>query len=184
MNNIDITDNRKIDEYGNVVFNTQGVLDALLSGVDITSLISEDNKDSELYQTMVKFRCSDEEAKTYNLPIYSKPDISVEDFDKQNQQEWFIPDSYKELDLYEKLLTPDHTAEELLRIEFELKIFEKYKMLNLLRTMIFLVDIFRKFNVVYGVGRGSSVASYVLYLIGIHRINSIKYNLDFSEFLE
>ena len=34
-----------------------------------------------------------------------------------------------------------------------------------------------------GVGRGSSVASYILYLIGVHRIDSIKYNLDWKEFL-
>jgi DNA polymerase III alpha subunit len=36
---------------------------------------------------------------------------------------------------------------------------------------------------VWGVGRGSSVASYVLFLIGVHRIDSMKYNLDYKEFL-
>jgi DNA polymerase III alpha subunit len=33
------------------------------------------------------------------------------------------------------------------------------------------------------VGRGSSVASYVLYLLGVHRIDSMFYDLDPSEFL-
>jgi DNA polymerase III alpha subunit len=39
-------------------------------------------------------------------------------------------------------------------------------------------------NVVWGVGRGSSVASYVLYLLGVHKIDSLKYNLDIHEFLK
>jgi DNA polymerase III alpha subunit len=39
-------------------------------------------------------------------------------------------------------------------------------------------------NIVWGVGRGSSVASYVLYLLGIHKIDSIKYNLSPDEFFK
>jgi DNA polymerase III alpha subunit len=42
----------------------------------------------------------------------------------------------------------------------------------------------RKNKIVWGVGRGSSVASYVLFLIGIHKVNSLKYNLDIKEFLK
>jgi len=47
----------------------------------------------------------------------------------------------------------------------------------------YFVDTMQANNVVWGVGRGSSVASYVLYLIGVHKIDSIKYNLDWQEFL-
>jgi len=36
---------------------------------------------------------------------------------------------------------------------------------------------------IWGVGRGSSVASYVLYLLDVHRIDSMFYDLDPSEFL-
>jgi DNA polymerase III alpha subunit len=50
--------------------------------------------------------------------------------------------------------------------------------------MKYLVDTLRKNNVVWGVGRGSSVASYILYLIGVHKVDSIKYNLDINEFLK
>jgi len=50
--------------------------------------------------------------------------------------------------------------------------------------MIYIVDMMRKNNLVWGVGRGSSVASYVLYLIGIHKIDSLKYNLNIEEFLK
>jgi DNA polymerase III alpha subunit len=42
----------------------------------------------------------------------------------------------------------------------------------------------RSNNIVWGVGRGSSVASYVLYLLGVHKVDSIKYGLDIREFLK
>jgi len=54
---------------------------------------------------------------------------------------------------------------------------------DLLRYMIYLVDFMREHTIVWGVGRGSSVASYVLYLIGVHKIDSIQYGLDWREFL-
>ena len=65
----------------------------------------------------------------------------------------------------------------------ELAEFERREMFDLLRYMIYLVDFMRENNIIWGVGRGSSVASYVLYLIGVHKIDSIKYNLDWREFL-
>ena len=49
--------------------------------------------------------------------------------------------------------------------------------------MIYLVDIMQENKVIWGVGRGSSVASFVLYLIGIHKINPITHDLDWREFL-
>jgi DNA polymerase III alpha subunit len=56
-------------------------------------------------------------------------------------------------------------------------------MLDLLRWLKFFVDTCRKEGIIWGVGRGSSVASYVLFLIGVHKIDSLKYNLDWQEFL-
>ena len=65
----------------------------------------------------------------------------------------------------------------------ELDAFKERDMINLLRYMIYLVDFMRENDIVWGVGRGSSVASYVLYLIGVHKINSIQFDLDWREFL-
>jgi DNA polymerase III alpha subunit len=74
-------------------------------------------------------------------------------------------------------------TEEWMRTEAELVEFDQRGMYPLLQYMIYLVDFMRENNIVWGVGRGSSVASYVLYLIGIHRINSIHFDLDWHEFL-
>jgi DNA polymerase III alpha subunit len=57
-------------------------------------------------------------------------------------------------------------------------------MLDLLRYLKYLVDTMRSKNILWGVGRGSSVASYCLYLLGIHKVDSVKYDLDIKEFLK
>jgi DNA polymerase III alpha subunit len=69
------------------------------------------------------------------------------------------------------------------RVRDEYAEFESRGLAPLLKYMIYLVDFMRENKIVWGVGRGSSVASYVLYLIGVHKIDSIKYDLDFKEFL-
>jgi len=58
------------------------------------------------------------------------------------------------------------------------------ELIDLLRYLKYFVDTMRANNIVWGLGRGSSVASYVLYLIGVHRINSMYYDLDIGEFLK
>ena len=66
----------------------------------------------------------------------------------------------------------------------ELTEFKARKLYPVLTVLIYIIDTMRKNNLVWGIGRGSSVASYVLYLIGIHKVDSLKYNLDIKEFLK
>jgi DNA polymerase III alpha subunit len=76
------------------------------------------------------------------------------------------------------------TQEELQRIGQELLLYQERNLFPLLQQLKYIVDTWRTNNIVWGVGRGSSVASYALYLIGVHRINSIYYDLDIQEFLK
>lgn len=96
---------------------------------------------------------------------------------------WFIPTSYKNLDI-EAFLVAQCPKENYDRLVTELDLFQQNGMIPVLKTMKYVVDTLRKNNVVWGVGRGSSVSSYVLYLIGIHKIDSIKYNLPIEEFFK
>mgnify|MGYP003334310656 CR=1 FL=1 len=114
---------------------------------------------------------------------YHIENIAVEKFDEQNQNNWHMPEEYKQLDIAEYILTQCTTEEELQRVGQELLLFQERDAFDLLRYMKYLVDTLRKNNVVWGVGRGSSVASYVLYLLGVHRIDSMFYDLDPHEFL-
>jgi DNA polymerase III alpha subunit len=94
-----------------------------------------------------------------------------------------MPDEYKNMNVIEYIIKRTNTPQEYKRVDEELQEFKKRDMLDLLKYMIYLVDFMRENNIVWGVGRGSSVASYVLYLIGVHRIDSIQYDLDWREFL-
>ena len=107
---------------------------------------------------------------------------SVEDFDKDNQSNWYMPDEYKNMDI-EGYLVHVCPKEHYQRLMDEIVEYRKRNMLPLLRWLKYFVDTLRKNSVVWGVGRGSSVSSYVLYLIGVHKIDSIKYKLDYKDFL-
>ena len=94
-----------------------------------------------------------------------------------------MPVWYKELDIAAWVLTQCQTQEQLQRCGNELIMFQERDLFDLLRYLKYLVDTMRENNIIWGVGRGSSVASYVLFLIGIHRIDSMFYNLSIDEFL-
>jgi DNA polymerase III alpha subunit len=62
--------------------------------------------------------------------------------------------------------------------------FSSRDMFMVLRWLKYFVDTMRKNNLIWGVGRGSSVSSYVLFLLEIHKIDSLRYDLDIKEFLK
>jgi DNA polymerase III alpha subunit len=108
---------------------------------------------------------------------------SVEQFHLRNQQQWHMPNEYKQLDIAEHVLSLCHDQDELQRCGQELLLYQERNLFDLLRYLKYLVDVMHNNNIIWGVGRGSSVASYVLYKLGIHRINSMYYDLDPAEFL-
>jgi DNA polymerase III alpha subunit len=129
----------------------------------------------------------DEELELDNIPKliqYELPAVTVGEFDDMNQNDWFIPAEYDTIDIAKLVLDLCTTSEELQRAGDELIKFQEREMFPLLRYLKYLVDTMRANNVVWGVGRGSSVASYVLYLLGVHRINSLHYDLSIDEFLK
>ncbi len=100
-----------------------------------------------------------------------------------NPKHWFIPDDYYP-NLTEMLYGMCETEEQRDRVSQELELFIKHGMYDVLHVMKYIVDTLRQNKIVWGVGRGSSVASYVLYLIGVHKIDSIKYKLPIEEFFK
>jgi len=111
-------------------------------------------------------------------------DIPVEEFDREQQSNWYMPGEYSTMDIAAWVLDQCTTQEQLQRVGEELLLFQERDMFDLLRYLKYLVDTLRTNQVVWGVGRGSSVASYVLYLIGVHKIDSMYYDLDINEFLK
>jgi DNA polymerase III alpha subunit len=118
------------------------------------------------------------------LDSYHQITQTVEEFDNTLQKNWHMPQEYKVLDIAKYVLDLCRTDAELQRVGQELLLYQERDLFDLLRYLKYLVDTLRKNNVVWGVGRGSSVASYVLFLIGVHRIDSLYYDLNIDEFLK
>jgi len=110
-------------------------------------------------------------------------DCSVEEWHAQNQKNWHMPDQYKNLDIAEHVLNLCDSQAELQRCGQELLLYQERNLFPLLQYLTYLVDVMQTNGVIWGVGRGSSVASYVLYKLGVHRIDSLFYDLSIDEFL-
>ena len=108
---------------------------------------------------------------------YPRPPQSI---DIEN---WRLPDEYKLMDI-ERYLIDQCPERNIDRLKTELELYRKNQMIPVLRAMKYIVDTLRKNQIVWGVGRGSSVASYALYLIGVHKIDSVKYDLPIGEFFK
>ena len=169
----------KTDELGIPRFSNRDLIDMIYSGhADKVHVVLCDASDD-----VDKFNAAMEEQGFDKLQKYIPLDVDQKTFDGVCQSEWFMPDEYKTYPIYDYCMSQCMTTEEKARVMEEFEAFDDRDMLSLLCYMKYLVDFMRENNIVWGVGRGSSVASYVLYLIGVHRVNSIKYNLDWREFL-
>jgi len=169
----------KTDELGIPRFSNRDLIDMIYSGHadKVHVVLCDEHNDVD------KFNAAMQEQGLDPLQKYIPLDVDQKTFDGVCQSEWFMPEEYKTLNVHNYILTKCETQEETARCAEELGEFASRNMMPLLQYMIYLVDFMRDNNIVWGVGRGSSVASYVLYLIGVHRIDSIQFDLDWREFL-
>lgn len=168
------------DNLGRVYYKPHEVCDMLYRDPDrdLSKILLDD--DGQFAQSLRRLHYEGcKPPKTYTIP-----DISVEEFDELCQRCWKMPDEYSNLDIYQWVLEQCKTEEELQRCGQELLMYQERNLTSLLQFMKYFVDTMRAKGLVWGVGRGSSVASYVLYLIGVHKVNSIFYDLDVLEFLK
>ena len=164
----------RLDKFSNPIFNEQDIFEALYKGQTLSSeMFVEFSEDIQKLESTLEF--------TFWKPL-DDYDLPLEEYDNSLQTEWFMPDEYKKMDI-ESFLVQHSEKQNYQRLMDELEAFKARNMLDLLRWLKYFVDTCSKEGIVWGVGRGSSVASYVLYIIGVHNIDPIKYNLDWREFL-
>ena len=170
----------KTDILGNPIYNADQLIDLMYNGRvnDIVNLPLQHDYDTDQYLAVK------DQLWLPEILLYNSIDVELGNFDAVNQNNWFMPDSYKQLNIKDGLFSKQLTSIEIDRVSEEYNLYESHNMLNLLKWLIYFVDHCRANSVVWGVGRGSSISSYILYLIGIHKINSIKYNLDYKEFFK
>lgn len=115
---------------------------------------------------------------------FAKTNETEDEYISNCIEKWPMPEKYQNIDLNIYFANKITQIEQAQRVSDELELYEKYKLINVLKFMIYLVDVMRENKIVWGVGRGSSTASYCLFLVGLHRIDSLKFNLDIREFLK
>lgn len=163
------------DKFGNVIYQQHDLVELIYQGftaLDNVTIESFDKLDKFEQQSNLKLKTPDTALDNY----------TIEQYDQACQNNWFIPEEYKNFDI-EEFLVQQCPEENYQRLVEELLEFKARNMMMLLKTLKYLIDALRANNIVWGVGRGSSVASYVLFLLAVHRIDSVKYNLDWREFL-
>jgi len=168
------------NQYGEIILDQTDLCDLIMQGRDITQIkcVIDPGVDIE---SAVELLEDPGQLLTWTFP-YDR-DISVPDWDSIQQRNWHMPKEYQDLDIAEHVVAMCDTEEKLQRVGHELLLYQERGLFDLLRYLKYLVDVMQDNRVIWGVGRGSSVASYVLYLIGVHRIDSIYYDLDAKEFL-
>lgn len=167
----------KINDHGDVTYSEEDAIELLYTDPEF-------NLSKLFFQDTAKYN---EALKQTGLDL---PEISttpkrksVTEFDTNNINNWHMPEQYYKINVLEWLLERCQNDEERFRVQLEYSLFEKKKFVKVLQFLIYFVDTLRANNVVWGVGRGSSVASFCLFLIGVHKINPMLYNLDITEFL-
>ena len=163
----------KTDSLGIPRFTSKDLIDMIYTGHSSKChvVLCDESDDVD------KFNEAMEEQGLPKLQKYIPLDVDQKTFDNVCQSEWFMSDKYKDLNIQQhvlgKLITDGYKAQgpEYTRAFEELEQSQTAWNDKFITLYDLSVDFMRENNIVWGVGRGSSVASYVLYLIGVHRID-------------
>ena len=133
------------------------------------------------------------EIQQYNAMVSEEEKVRIKEACSELTFDWSIPDEYKQLNLLQHVfglvegktqgMSDEEIDKRLLRTNEELKLYQSLGLTDVLRTLIYIINRLEEDQIVWGVGRGSSVSSYVLYLIGVHDVDSVQYELDIGDFL-
>lgn len=173
--NTELTD-RKLYFDGDSVVSPNRIIEMIDKGLTEV-YVSEETNDIKRYNRITQ------------KPIREKTTVRPLKFD------WKLPKKYQDLDVVEYVIDKwavecvnnDITSRDAdtraIRVSDELHLYKTLELFPILRAIIYIINTLQEKDIVWGVGRGSSVSSYVLYLIGVHDVDSVKYNLEITDFL-
>lgn len=168
----------KKDQYSQIILDEDDLFNTIYKQkIDLEKILVE-NSIAKKFNFASKQNYED-----FKLTEFEELNLDISEFDKINQNNWFMPEEYQKMDIegYLVYVCPKQNYQRLIE---ELELFRQYDMINLLRFLKYLVDTMKNNNIMWGIGRGSSVASYTLFLLEVHKVDPIKYKLDFREFLK
>lgn len=168
--------NRRIYDDGTVILSPAAAIEVLYAGGDLSSAwidpcddVTMHNDSNRMLDTGLD-RLNDADG-----PMYGGTDW---------YGSWHTPEPYASMDVLSHCLSRCADDAQADRVRQEYSMFEERGMVPVLRHLTHMVDALREAGVFWGVGRGSSVGSMILYLIGINRINPMEHGLGIDEFLK
>ena len=165
-------------EFGQLVFNQADICDLLMKGystADLSGMIVDSSVSLDIMNSLLDPVPEFHQQQNHNC--------SVGEWHRLQQSVWHMPEQYRAMDIAAHVLSLCTTEEQLQRCGQELLLYQERNLFDLLRYMVYMVDVMIQHKIIWGVGRGSSVASYILYKLKVHRIDSMYYKLDIEEFL-
>lgn len=165
----------QIDQYGRAVIDSAGLFELWYQGQDETGLvvISDD-----------AVRQFNEQCDLHDKSAFRIPEVEPEAVPHETRlSRWMIPEEFKTIDIEAYCLALCAADDEVERVRHEMVLFKQRGLVPLLQALTYMVSVFRENKIVWGIGRGSSVASFVLFLIGVHKIHPMKFGLDIEDFL-
>lgn len=139
----------------------------------------------------------DEDLVTFNANVSAEDELKIDGGGTvQLDLTWQLPPEFLKLDLEGHVLklwafgstalhgtyTPEQLEVAAQRVCDELDEIKRRGMTEFFKTVIYVLHVFRANGVVWGVGRGSSCASYILFLLGLHSVDCVRYQVPMEEF--
>lgn len=165
--------------------------DSIFPSSVVTDLLNLGHKPSDIYVNELT-----DDIKMFNKLCRHDQQISVKTIQNPLMFNWVIPEQYSSMNVYDRLMAllvvyceqlesidGDTAASLVERVDIEYNLYVKHDKIDVLKTMFYIVDTLTQNQIVWGVGRGSSVSSFLLYLIGVHDVDSFAYGLEITDFL-
>lgn len=129
-----------------------------------------------------------QEVKDYNkfsdIKLSTKSNLTL-------SKEWVIPDKYKYLniekcilDLFDLIEKDSLYEKRVSRFEEEIELFVINDLYDILKVIIYILDTFKEKDIIWGVGRGSSCSSYIFYLMELHSVDCVLYDINIKDFIK
>lgn len=135
------------------------------------------------------------EIESFNAQVTEAEQIRVDSVEPVSfDMSWRLPEQYQRLDILHRVFddfealskhskyTPEQIEIAAKRIEDEIDEIEQRGMKEFMRTIVYVLDTFREKHIVWGVGRGSSCACYILFVLGLHSVDCVLHEIPMEEF--
>lgn len=176
-----------VNEYGQVTFDTNEIINKLYTQEwqTVTGFVESLDEIAKWNQNCQQFEL---------VPVESQqtPQQDPQSYHSELSYQWKMPIEFLKFDpmvfFSQELVNRSLNQQEYLDyLVGEIKTWDNImtheSAVNLWKFLHYLIKTCEIKDIVTGVGRGSSVSSLVLYLLGVHHVDPVKYKLDYKEFL-